>query len=145
MILTKGTSRALMLLGVIVLAAVCLLGVRIAGEGAYFARAAAQSSSQDTEIQQLLDRYGDVRCTDFGTKSDAQDAFELDQILFGDALDSDINGIACDEEDFFSGSDQAGSLLEAGGMVKGPVPLMPNGSCPKEYPVERGDACYPGT
>ena len=144
MILAKGTSRALVLLGVIVLGAVCLLGVRIAWEGAYFARAAAQSS-QDAEIQQLLDRYGDVRCTDFGTKSEAQEVFELDQILFGDALDSDINGIACDEEDFFSGSDQAGSLLKAGGMVKGPVPLMPNGSCPKEYPVERMDACYPGS
>ena len=118
--------------------------MRIAWEGVTFTRAAAQPS-QDAEIQQLLDRYGNVQCTDFGTQPEAQRVFELDQIIFGDALDADINGIACDEEDFFSESDQAGSLLEAGGLEDGPVPFMPNGSCPKEYPLETQDACYPAS
>jgi hypothetical protein len=35
-----------------------------------------------------------------------------------------------------------GSLMEAGGPTAGPVPLMPGGGCPEEYPVRRHDACY---
>jgi hypothetical protein len=31
---------------------------------------------------------------------------------------------------------------DAGGPRGGPVPLMPGGGCPVEYPVERGGACY---
>jgi hypothetical protein len=36
-----------------------------------------------------------------------------------------------------------GPLLEAGGPVAGPVPLMPDGSCPAAYPVKQAAACYP--
>ncbi len=35
-----------------------------------------------------------------------------------------------------------GELLEAGGAVAGPMPLMPNGECPKELPVKLSGACY---
>jgi hypothetical protein len=31
---------------------------------------------------------------------------------------------------------------DAGGPRGGPVPLMPGGGCPFEYPVERDGACY---
>ena len=31
--------------------------------------------------------------------------------------------------------------LKAGGPKAGPVPLMPNGRCPKEFPVQSGKAC----
>jgi hypothetical protein len=34
-------------------------------------------------------------------------------------------------------------LMDAGGPAAGPVPLMPGGGCPQEYPVRRHDACYP--
>ncbi len=55
-------------------------------------RAAAQTSDAnvDQQIQQLLDRYGDVQCSDFDTQQQAQEVFELDQILVGDALDPDF-------------------------------------------------------
>lgn len=36
-----------------------------------------------------------------------------------------------------------GNLMRAGGPTNGPVPLMPDGSCPVEFPTERGGACYP--
>jgi hypothetical protein len=43
-------------------------------------------------------------------------------------------------------SDRAGrpsyDTFDAGGPRGGPVPLMPGGGCPFEYPVERGGACY---
>jgi hypothetical protein len=97
----------------------------------------------DQRIQQLLDRYGNVECTDFESRQQAQDVFELDQILFGDALDSNINGTACDGEDFFVGqNNSAQSLLEAGGPGDGPVPLMPGAGCPKEFQLQKGNACY---
>ena len=35
-----------------------------------------------------------------------------------------------------------GELFKAGGSSDGPVPELPGGGCPKEYPVQRGDACF---
>jgi hypothetical protein len=34
------------------------------------------------------------------------------------------------------------ALLGAGGPRYGPVPYLPGGRCPSEYPVKRGDGCY---
>lgn len=34
------------------------------------------------------------------------------------------------------------TLMKAGGPKDGLVPLMPNGGCPKEFPVKKGHACY---
>ena len=34
------------------------------------------------------------------------------------------------------------NLFNAGGPENGPVPLMPDGGCPVEYPTPRGDLCY---
>jgi hypothetical protein len=36
-----------------------------------------------------------------------------------------------------------GNLLEAGGPTSGPLPLMPDGSCPREFPTMREGLCYP--
>jgi hypothetical protein len=35
-----------------------------------------------------------------------------------------------------------GRVIEAGGSTDGPVPKMPSDSCPKEFPVEKGEGCY---
>ncbi len=79
-------------------------------------------------------------------------------------LDPDGNGIACDELRRDDGGQTAsagrasprpsvdggsqllnryGNLLEAGGPASGPVPLMPNGGCPREFPTMQNGACYP--
>jgi micrococcal nuclease len=34
------------------------------------------------------------------------------------------------------------TVLDSGGPENGPVPLMPDGGCPVEYPHERGALCY---
>jgi hypothetical protein len=34
------------------------------------------------------------------------------------------------------------NLFNAGGPKSGPLPLMPDGSCPKEFPVKRDGACF---
>ena len=36
-----------------------------------------------------------------------------------------------------------GNLFDSGGPANGPVPLMPDSSCPVEYPVKHNGACYP--
>lgn len=36
-----------------------------------------------------------------------------------------------------------GNLLEAGGPTYGPLPLMPDGGCPRGFPTMRDGACYP--
>ncbi len=33
-------------------------------------------------------------------------------------------------------------MLDSGGPRRGPVPLMPGGECPPEYPVKKDGACY---
>ena len=79
-------------------------------------------------------------------------------------LDPDGNGIACDELLSAGGGQSAsagraspqpsvdggsqllnryGNLLEAGGPSSGPLPLMPDGGCPREFPTMRDGACYP--
>lgn len=107
----------------------------------------ANRDEADQKVQQLQAQYGDVQCTNFESQQEAQEVFELDQILFGDELDSDVNGIACDEGDFFNNQNNRNSednLLQAGGPDSGPLPLMPDGGCPREYPLEVSGACYPG-
>jgi hypothetical protein len=89
----------------------------------------------------------------------------LDQGVPGASrLDPDANGIACDQL-LSAGSGQSaragrasprpsvdggsqlldryGNLLEAGGPTSGPLPLMPDGGCPREFPTMRDGACYP--
>ena len=79
-------------------------------------------------------------------------------------LDPDGNGIACDQLRSAGGGQAAsvgraspqpsvdggsqllnryGNLLEAGGPTSGPLPLMPDGGCPREFPTMRDGACYP--
>ena len=54
-----------------------------------------------------------------------------------------------DQYDASAGIDQydasagVGSLFNSGGSTSGAAPLMPDGSCPTEFPVKRDGACYP--
>lgn len=41
-----------------------------------------------------------------------------------------------------TGQSNRSRLLEAGGPTDGPVPVLPGGGCPEEYPVERSGACH---
>lgn len=126
-------------------------------------------SSASAAVRQYVQQYGDAGCTDFASQAEAQYVFELDQIIFGDNLDPDVDGIACDDASYASkeASSQAANratttaaapttpaedpsnqasgesiLLEAGGPQAGPVPRMPDGSCPPEFPIEVGTGCH---
>ncbi len=110
-------------------------------------------------------------CSSFGSQEAAQAALERDPSDPND-LDSDGNGRACDDYAYntrtannvppssaspssaspSSASPSSASpkpkprktrdLLDAGGPTNGPVPLMPDGDCPVEFPAKHVGLCY---
>ena len=70
-------------------------------------------------------------------------------------MDADSDGIACEELGSGGGSPSptpspgatpyqysTTPLFESGGPEDGPVPTMPSGGCPPEYPAEREGGCW---
>ena len=115
--------------------------------------AVAQSSQRD--------------CSSFGSQQSAQAALERDP-SDPNGLDADGNGRACDDasttttqssplpSSASSSSPSSSSpspsssptpqgdrnLLDAGGPTNGPAPLMPDGTCPPEFPTKHNNLCY---
>lgn len=99
----------------------------------------------------------DLDCADFASQAAAQAEYDSDP-SDPNGLDADGDSIACETlpgggdgsaaQDQYDAGGAAtleagnGDLMNAGGPVSGPVPLMPAGGCPEEYPVERGGACF---
>ncbi len=110
-------------------------------------------------------------CASFGSQESAQTELDRDPSDPSN-LDPDGNGQACDDYPYGGtnsptttsraspSSDAAASpqprdqddppkrmrqddLIKSGGPGSGPVPLMPDGSCPVEFPVKTNGACYP--
>ncbi len=150
--------KTLIVCGVVVLATVCLLAGRLVWEVGD-ASGPGLKANQEISTARVAQSdnlpkgggaaqkggapSGDVQCSDFETQEQAQSVFEQDEILYGDALDSNINGVACDEGNFFDDKrNPRGDLLKAGGPADGPVPVMQGGACPKEFPIEGNDGCY---
>lgn len=96
-------------------------------------------------------------CASFGSQESAQAELDRDPSDPSD-LDPNGDGQACEDYNYGTGGnnnskgDQAGGggngsarnddLMNAGGPEGGPVPLMPGGGCPPEYPDDREGACY---
>jgi hypothetical protein len=106
-------------------------------------------------------------CESFGSQQSAQAELERDLSDPND-LDPDADGIACEEYDYGRGGSPTATasptppqdkyltaaseqyqkdlgsddLFDAGGPAGGPVPPMPDGSCPPEFPTKQNGACY---
>ncbi len=107
--------------------------------------------SRDDAQQQLLDgdpyaldEDGDgIACNEEGVELAASQTDE-------DQPSGEEDQYSSDEEDQYGSLATSGSideytsktLLEAGGPTAGPVPPMPGGSCPEEFPVEKDVGCY---
>lgn len=114
------------------------------------------------QAQQSTDQYD---CESFGSRESAQTELDRDPSDPSN-LDPDGNGRACDDFDFGvedngNGGDDDnaaqtqyqdggtpqdtgnGDLFNAGGPKNGPVPPMPDGACPTEFPIEQNGTCYP--
>jgi hypothetical protein len=102
-------------------------------------------------------------CASFGSQESAQAEYDRDPSDPSN-LDADGDGIACEDYDYGGGGGETttdagggggaardqyqqdtgkGRLMDAGGPSDGPVPLMPDGGCPPEFPVGRNGVCYP--
>ena len=103
-------------------------------------------------------------CASFGSQESAQAELDRDP-RDPNNLDPDGNGQACDDYPYgTSGTNSASpssessddasaspdprptqndNLFDSGGPTNGPVPLMPDGGCPVEYPVKHDGLCYP--
>ena len=59
------------------------------------------------------------------------------------AADADYNATVrdCGQQSSDGGGGGGNPLLQAGGPATGPVPLMPGGGCPREFPVEADGDC----
>jgi hypothetical protein len=117
----------------------------------------------DVGTRVAVAQTGDLNCADFATQAEAQAVLDADP-SDPNNLDADNDGVACEDlpggtgdgitvgggtsaggqYDDTANQVQYGSddLLEAGGPATGPVPLMPDGGCPEEYPVEDVGGCY---
>ena len=104
----------------------------------------------------LAQSRNDLDCADFDSQEEAQAEYDSDT-SDPNNLDADNDGIACETLDGGSEDtpgngggggnatdDQYGDddLMDAGGPAGGPVPPMPGGGCPVEYPAERDGACH---
>ena len=95
----------------------------------------------------VLDRDNDgVACETFGYDDPATDETPVSpsggtEGQYDDPIDTSDPGTTADQ---YASDNQYGSgtLMDAGGPEDGPMPLMPDGSCPEEFPTERGGACY---
>jgi hypothetical protein len=89
-----------------------------------------QLAQRDQPIDDLTDDTEDPEDTDDPSSSD-QDSVEEDPETTSRQRSSSENR-----------RDERRKLLEAGGPDEGPVPPMPGGGCPIEFPIEQGKACY---
>jgi hypothetical protein len=107
-------------------------------------------------------------CASFGSQESAQVELDSDP-SDPNNLDSDGNGIACDNYPYGTSGNAAASapapitpapssnsspspkpkplpesrnLFASGGPTNGPVPLMADGGCPAEFPAKRNGLCH---
>ncbi len=117
--------------------------------------ASTDSSEQDRESNERFTQIAQRdQPTDAVVNDDVTDDLDenLDEDLGNldspdedpDELDEEANGPRARSSDNDRRGDHESrpTLLEAGGPEDGPVPALPGGGCPAEFPVEQGDACY---
>ncbi len=70
--------------------------------------------------------------TQYGTTQ--YDTTQFDETVIVDDFDDDITEYQYETT----------PLFESGGPESGPLPPMPGGGCPEEFPVEKSGGCYAG-
>ena len=160
---TKTTAIAVALILLIGGALIARVTWELAGDPAAEAPidasfASSRGGGLGTELAQADttggDGAADLDCEDFSSQQEAEATLNADP-SDPNNIDEDGDGVPCEGENLPDASQGPGgqqttgalyqgdaSLMNAGGPPKGPVPLMPGGNCPKEYPVERSGACY---
>lgn len=102
---------------------------------------------------------GDLDCANFPNQAAAQAEFDRDP-SDPNGLDADDDEEACEDFDYGKGGGGGGvaddqydngttptasgndDLMDAGGPASSPVPTIPGGGCPTDFPVGRDGACF---
>jgi hypothetical protein len=99
------------------------------------------------QAEQLVNDFIERQVAD-GELSAAQQQDLQDQVLAQpETTDEGQSEDTTQQEDTTAAEDTTSDatnndLLDAGGPRTGPVPLMPGGACPPEYPERRAEGCY---
>jgi hypothetical protein len=75
-------------------------------------------------------------------QANAQETSQYETTEF--TTEFDENFVVEDDDDISEYQYETTPLFTSGGPEDGPVPPMPGGGCPPEYPVEKDDGCYVG-
>jgi hypothetical protein len=134
-------------------AAVCAL-VLVVGFTGRIAWESATAGPEPFTAVRAAQAQADLDCADFATQQEAQATYDADP-SDPNGLDADSDGIACEENDDDGGGNgeevtrpgdrnnrNDRDLMESGGTLAAPVPPLPGGGCPPEYPVSRRGYCH---
>ncbi len=81
---------------------------------------------------------------DFGLfgRANAQETSQYETTQFDETTITQYDETTIEQTDDYQYSTTP--LFTSGGPEDGPVPPMPGGGCPPEYPAEKDDGCYVG-
>jgi len=112
---------------------------------------AANAEAQEVEAP-MEDRTSFAANEDDGTSESSEDGNSSSDVEISPSGSAGGSASASDQYEDETGAanqydDGAGSgdsddLMEAGGPTSGPVPAMPDGGCPVEYPLPQATGCY---
>lgn len=105
---------------------------------ARFTRTAQRNQPTDDEIDAVVDDLDESLNEDLDEDLDNPDEELAEQEDEADAPRGDRSS----SRDRRGDRESRRTLLEAGGPEDGPVPALPGGGCPAEFPVEQDNACY---
>lgn len=106
--------------------------------------ASAEVAGEDAERVEFAQADGSDGTDIDVTDNDDQSTGSEDDGSDDSASDDQYDDASRDQYDD-GGDDGNGDLLEAGGSPASggvPVPLMPDGTCPVEFPIESAGGCY---
>ncbi len=110
--------------------------------GGFFGQSPAFAQDDPTEATTMEESTDFDRTTSQDSTEDTQYSTEetttQDQQQYENTSSDDSGGTTQYETTQYKTT----PLMESGGPEDGPVPQLPSGGCPDEFPVDKDDACY---
>ncbi|WP_119066069.1 hypothetical protein [Rubrobacter indicoceani] len=141
-------------LALITLAACLIVTVGFIGRFAYEQQASAQDTGGGDRVIETQDvddgPEGDISRTIQSPEYDTDDVSDNNSAMnvssgdgdAGLAVEAQYDNTAVEVQYENTTPEVDRSLLESSGEVEGPLPFMPGGGCPKEFPVAGASGCY---
>lgn len=131
------------------------LTVALVGDGgSFFGQDAAYAQEDSMGTTTMEDSSGFDRTTSQDDSSDSSDGDSSDSSSSDDTTQyettqyentssgGDTDGDSGDTTQYETTQYSTTPLMQSGGPEDGPVPPLPSGGCPDEFPVDKDDACF---